>query len=157
MAGLALARFFDIPNRHLLAIASPVPSLALAHSIPARFMLPVIIAAAQDQLALVPDNLGAQLKLGRDQALAHHASEQTGVPNVSHLAREESPRFAPIGIVVVQDLALGIVATSNTGLLAPARIVFHAIRWVRTIRCGFAPASSRATVPASVELPHMIR
>jgi hypothetical protein len=50
----------NFPDRHLLAVTAPMAALALAHSIPAGFMLPMIIAAAQCEVLLDPDDLSAK-------------------------------------------------------------------------------------------------
>src|SRR6266478_7297139 len=42
----------DLPDRRLRAVARPVTGLALAHGVPACFVLPVIIAAAQGEVLL---------------------------------------------------------------------------------------------------------
>ena len=47
----------NMPERGLFAVASPVALALLAHSIPAGFMLPVIIAPAQQKPFLGPDDL----------------------------------------------------------------------------------------------------
>src|SRR5215467_78641 len=52
----------ELPDRCLRAVAGPVAGLALAHGVPAAFMLPVIIAAAQREMLLRPDDLSAQLE-----------------------------------------------------------------------------------------------
>src|SRR6267143_7059367 len=52
----------DLPDRRLRAVARPVTGLALAHGVPAGFVLPVIIAAAQGEVLLGPDDLSAWLQ-----------------------------------------------------------------------------------------------
>src|SRR5271163_2362589 len=49
----------DLPHRRLLAAALPVAGFAVAHGVPAGFVFPVIIAAAQCEMLLGPDDLGA--------------------------------------------------------------------------------------------------
>src|SRR3984893_9175099 len=50
-----------LPNRRLPAVALPVALPALAHRVPAGLVLPMIIAAAQREVLLGPDDLSAQL------------------------------------------------------------------------------------------------
>src|SRR5437868_8895915 len=50
----------DLPERRLGSVALPVAGLALAHGVPAGFVLPVVIAAAQGEVLLGPDDLSAQ-------------------------------------------------------------------------------------------------
>src|SRR5882724_13670026 len=52
----------DLPHRRLRAVALPVAGLALAHRVPAGFMLPMVIAAAQGEVLLGPDDLSARLQ-----------------------------------------------------------------------------------------------
>src|SRR5438874_13332247 len=49
----------DLPNCGLGAVTLPMASLAFAHGVPAVFMLPMIIATAQSEVLLDPDNLSA--------------------------------------------------------------------------------------------------
>src|SRR6185295_12867964 len=52
----------DLPDRGLPAIALPLAGLALAHRVPAGLVLPVIVASAEGEVLLGPDQLGAQLQ-----------------------------------------------------------------------------------------------
>src|SRR4051794_7084759 len=52
----------DAPDRRLRAVALPVARPAVAHGVPAGLVLPVIIAAAQREMLLGPDDLSAQLQ-----------------------------------------------------------------------------------------------
>src|SRR5205823_5423618 len=52
----------DLPNRGLRAVALPMAGLALAHRVPAGLMLPMIIAAAQGEVLLGPDDLRPRLE-----------------------------------------------------------------------------------------------
>src|SRR5438105_3132870 len=52
----------DLPDRRLRAVALPVAGLARAHRIPAGLVLPMVIAAAQGEVMLRPDDLSAQLQ-----------------------------------------------------------------------------------------------
>src|SRR5207302_4626306 len=47
----------DLPDCRLRAVTRPAAGLALAHRVPAGFVLPVIIAAAQGEVLLAPDKL----------------------------------------------------------------------------------------------------
>ena len=57
MPGLVLSGLGDAPDRRLLAITRPVALCSLLDGIPAGLMLPVVISARQNELALVPDDL----------------------------------------------------------------------------------------------------
>src|SRR5262245_66645963 len=77
------------PERRLGAVAAPSRGLAGADGVPARLMLPMKIAAAEDEVRLRPDDLRAQLEAAVDQRGGHLAGMQAGVPDVHHTAREE--------------------------------------------------------------------
>src|SRR6516225_2913384 len=47
----------DLPHGGLLAATLPVAWLALAHRVPAGFMAPMVVAAAQCKMRLGPDDL----------------------------------------------------------------------------------------------------
>src|SRR5712671_495143 len=52
----------DLPHRRLGAVALPVAGLAVAHRVPTGFMLPMVIAAAQGEVLLDPDDLRTRLQ-----------------------------------------------------------------------------------------------
>ena len=68
-------------------------------------MLPVVMAAAHYEPILRPDYLGANLEPTRNQAVGHRAGMERGVPDICHLAGEQSPGLAPICPVVIGDSA----------------------------------------------------
>jgi len=73
----------DVPQRGLLAVASPMALAGLLDRIPARFMLPVIIALAEDKPVLGPDYLRPDGETGRHQALGDSRGMQGAMPNIS--------------------------------------------------------------------------
>src|SRR5436190_5925560 len=52
----------DLPDRGLAAVALPAAGLALAHRVPTGFVLPVIVAVAQGEVLLGPDDLSTHLQ-----------------------------------------------------------------------------------------------
>jgi hypothetical protein len=138
MAGLRFLRLFDLPERRLFAVASPVPSGLFPDGIPARLVVPVIVASADCEITLSPDDLGAELKTAGDQAVADGAGKQAGMPDVGDVAREERPGFAPVRLRVVQDFpdcaAANLAAVRADGLIAPVRVV------IRPRRAGQSPS-----------------
>lgn len=96
------------------------------HRIPAGFVLPVIVAAAQHQPVLGPDDLRPDGKASGGEAFGHGRRVQGSMPDIGDIAREQRPGLAPVGAVVVQDPA-GASGLCCTRLVAPGRIVFHAI------------------------------
>src|SRR5438067_13620240 len=67
----------DLPDCRLRAVALPVARLALAHGVPAAFVLPMIMAAAQDEVLLGPDDLGTASATRRrpDRRRQHRRAE----------------------------------------------------------------------------------
>src|SRR4029077_4537481 len=91
------------PQRRLLAIAGPV---ALAsHRVPARLMLPMVIAAADHQPLLGPDDLRPDGEALAGKALCHRGGVQGTVPHVGDGAGKARPCGGPIGALVVAHLA----------------------------------------------------
>src|SRR3954466_6437576 len=101
MAGFRSLRLLDRPDRRLLPAAVPVALLALAHSVPAGLVLPVIVAAADDQPGLVPNDLAANNEPGLLQPLCLLNAAQTAVPNVGDISGKVLPRLCPVGEVIV--------------------------------------------------------
>src|SRR5215469_18066013 len=97
----------DLPDRRLRAVTIPMAALALAHRVPAGFMLPVIIAAAQGEVLLDPDDLRAQLQPAGRQAGGDDIAVQCSVPDIGDVAGEQRIRFSPIGAIIVEYLASG--------------------------------------------------
>ena len=119
----------DGPERRLLAVAVPVALAGLPDRIPARLVLPVVVAAAEHQPLLRPDDLGADGEAGSLEALGDGRGVQCAVPDVGDVAGEERPGFPPVGAVVVQHLA-GAAGGGGAGLVAPGGVVVDAVRRV---------------------------
>ena len=118
----------DLPDRRLLAVAGPMAGLALADRVPGRLMLPVIIAAADHQPGLVPDDLRADDEAGSFETRCDRAGVQRAVPDIGDIAGKERPGLAPVGAVVVEHLSAGQRAPiRKSRAFAPAWIVVHAI------------------------------
>ncbi len=95
----------DRPQRRLRAIARPATAGVAAHRIPAGLVLPMIIAAAEREAVLGPDDLRADLEVAALQAGLDGRRELAGVPDVGDVAGEQRPGRAPVRLVVVVDLA----------------------------------------------------
>ena len=76
----------DLPDRRLRAVALPVAGLALAHGVPAGFVLPVKIAAAQGEVLLDPDNLSTQLQPASIEVGCRNIAVQCSVPDIGDIA-----------------------------------------------------------------------
>ena len=92
-------------DQSVVCLRSPFQWPLPFHRVPARLVLPVVVAAGEHQPLLGPDDLGADGEAAGDEALGHRGRVQGSVPDVGDLAGEERPGFAPVGAVVVQDLA----------------------------------------------------
>lgn len=95
----------DGPYGRLLAVARPVRAGGSADRVPAWLMLPVIMAPAECEPILRPDDLGAHGKARGFDRLFDLAGVQAGVPDVGDRSRKERPGFPPIVLVIVDDLA----------------------------------------------------
>jgi len=73
----------DFPDRRLGAIAAPMTAHARAHGVPAGFVLPVVIAAAQCEVLLGPDDLSTQLKPAGGKVGSDDIAVQSPVPDIS--------------------------------------------------------------------------
>ena len=89
-------------------------------------MLPMIVATAEDQPVLCPDDLRPDGEARVRQAVGHGRGMQRTVPDIGHIARKQCPSLSPIGAVIVQHLA-GTLGLGSTCLVPPRRIVFNAI------------------------------
>src|SRR5215472_16986610 len=112
-----------LPDCCLRAVAGPVAGLALAHGVPAAFVLPVIIAAAQREMLLRPNDLRAQLKPASRQAGGDDITVHSPVPNIGGISREQRIGLPPIGAIVVEHLALGERAGTAATVRSPGRVV----------------------------------
>src|SRR5690606_16810426 len=84
-----LQRVGNVPDGALLAVARPFGRAALAHRVPRRLVLPVVMTAAHHQLLLAPDQRGPQLELGPDQRAGDVHGVLARVPDVGDVAAEE--------------------------------------------------------------------
>ena len=87
MSGFGFMRLVYLPESRLLAVAGPMPGLALADGIPAGLVLEVIVAPADGELLLGPDDLGADL-----EARSNEASETMLLGTAGLRANNRQPR-----------------------------------------------------------------
>ncbi len=86
----------------------------------------MIIAAAQNQPVLGPDDLGANIEPRCFEAFCNGGRVQSAMPDIGNITREQGPGLAPVRTVIIQHLA-GAFGLCGTRLVAPARIVLHAV------------------------------
>src|ERR1700738_3522021 len=94
----------DVPHCGLLAVALPVSSLALAHRVPAFFMAPMIVSAAQREMLLNPDDLRSRLQPATRQIGADPIAVQRPVPDISDIPGKQRIGLPPVGTIVVENL-----------------------------------------------------
>src|SRR5262249_27489287 len=118
----------DLPDGGLAPIAVP-PTLP-AHGVPGWLVRPVIVATAQREVLLLPDDLAADRELGGLEISRHERRLQPGVPDVRDRAREQLPCIRPVGAIVVRDAA-DRRALLRIDPMPPRRIVGDAIWRIR--------------------------
>jgi len=99
-----LIAVFNRPEGALLPVAVPMPSTT--DRVPAWLVLPGVMPAAHHERGLRPDDLAADLESARFQAVRDCGSVKSAVPDVCNVAGKQRPRLAPVGSVVVADLAM---------------------------------------------------
>ena len=104
MSGLrVIVLLRDSPERRLLAVAGPIA--LFANCVPAGLVLPMIIAAADDEARFRPDDLRPNGEALSGQAFGYRGGMQGAMPDIGNIAGEQPPGFAPVGAVVVLHLA----------------------------------------------------
>src|SRR5689334_21250208 len=94
----------------------------LADRVPAGLMLPVVIATAEDQPVLRPDDLRANAEARCGEALGNCPGVECAVPHVGNLAGEQRPCLSPVGAIVVEHVA-GSGGRAKAGIVAPLGVV----------------------------------
>src|ERR1700721_2135260 len=124
-------------------VADPRRGATLAHHVPARLVLAVVMAAADREVVFGPNDLRAGLEAAGGSAVLHAAGLGPGVPNIGHRAGEQRPGLAPISPVVIDYFAdrprpdrlddragrnpPGRPIARSAGLIAPSRVVINAV------------------------------
>jgi hypothetical protein len=86
-------------------------------------MLPVIIAAAQREMLLGPDDLSAQLQPASRQTGGDDVAVHRPVPDISDISREQRICLPPVGAIVVEHLAPRELAGTAAAACSPGRVV----------------------------------
>src|SRR5437867_4048798 len=79
----------NMPKCRLRSVAIPARGLAFTHGVPARLMLPVVVAAAQRKVLLCPNDLRADAKAGGFQSGRDLRGVNSGMPYVRHITGKE--------------------------------------------------------------------
>src|SRR6266436_4604655 len=93
----------DGPYGGLLAIPAPVSPRRSADRIPAGLVLPVVMAPAECEAVLRPNDLGAHAEARGFERLFDLTRMQTRMPDVCDRSRKKGPGFPPVCLVVVDD------------------------------------------------------
>src|SRR6516162_662046 len=136
----------DLPHRGLLAATLPVARLALSHRVPAGFMAPMVVAPAQGEMRLGPDDLSAQLKPAGDQIAADHIAVERPVPHISDIAGKQRIGLPPVGAVIVEHLALRELAGTDPPAGSPRRIIADPIRGIAHHQVGLRSRQHRLDI-----------
>jgi hypothetical protein len=113
----------DFPHCRLRAVTLPVAGFSVAHRVTAAFVLPVIIATAQREVLLNPDDLRATLQPASRQVGTHDIAVQRSVPDISDIASKQRIGLPPVGAVIVQHLAPRQLAGTEATARPPGRII----------------------------------
>jgi hypothetical protein len=105
-----------------------VTLFALPHGVTAAFALSVVIARAQGEVLLDPDDPGPSLQPPSRQIDADDFAVQRSVPDISDIASKKCVGFPPVGAVVVEHLALRQLARADATARSPTRVIVDAIR-----------------------------
>src|SRR5580693_2302436 len=103
----------DLPDGGLRAATLPVAGPALAHGVPAGFVLPVIIAATQGEVLFGPDDLSARLQPASNEVGSHDIAVQRAVPDISDIPSKQRIGLPPVGAIVVEHPALRQLAVTE--------------------------------------------
>src|SRR6266536_3427091 len=100
-----------------------------ADGIPARFMLPVVMPAAQGEVLLGPNNLRANLEAAGDEPGGDFGRVYTRMPDIRYRAGKQLMGGGPIDDIVMANHA-GLPWLAETRLLPPLRIVLNTVGWI---------------------------
>src|SRR5438477_2190152 len=118
----------DLPRGGLLAVTLPLASLPHAHRVPAIFMTPMIVAAAQCKMLLDPNDLRPRLQPASRQIGADHVAMQRPVPDISDISGKQCIGLPPVGAIIVEHLALREITGADPTPGAPTRVVGNPVR-----------------------------
>src|SRR5450759_3830988 len=107
-----------------------------AHRIPAWLMLPMVVAAAEHQPLLGPNDLRTDGEAIVRKTVRNRRGVQGAVPDVGDVAREQGPSGSPVCLVVITDFApsSGMV---DAQAMTPSRIVVDPVGRVGDHESGF--------------------
>src|SRR5215472_4010850 len=136
----------DLPYGGLLAVPLPVACLALAHRVPAGLMAPMVVAPAQGEMRLGPDDLSAQLKPAGGQIAADHAAVERPVPHIGDITGKQRIGLPPVGAIIVEHLALRELAGTDPTAGSPGWIITDPIRRIAHHQMGLRSCQYRLDI-----------
>jgi hypothetical protein len=95
----------DVPNRALLAVSGPFALAAFSDGVPAGFVLPVVIAPANCEMRLSPNDLGPHLEALRLERPRNLRGKLAGMPDVGGISGKQLPGLTPVRPIIVLKLA----------------------------------------------------
>src|SRR5215471_17306684 len=96
----------DLPDRRGIVVTDPMSGAPLLHAIPTGLMLVGVMASADREVWLPPDDLIADLVAGLLERIPrenHVVAARR--PRIGHVAGEQPPRLGPVDPIVVGHLA----------------------------------------------------
>ena len=124
---VAVAAACDLPDRRLVARTLPVRLATVADGVEAGLVLPVVVAAAEHEAALHPDQLRPDGEARRPRGSRQRSGRECRRARRRRRRPEQRPRCAPVAAIVVADGA-GARRRRDPGLVAPAGLVVHPVR-----------------------------
>jgi len=109
-------------------------------------MAPMVVAPAQGEMRLGPNDLSAQLKAAGGQVAANHVAVKRPVPHISDIPGKQRIRLPPIGAVIVEHLALREAAGTDPMTHSPGRIIADPIRRVAHHQVGLRSGQHRLDI-----------
>ena len=88
----------------------------------------MIMAAAQREVLLSPDDLSTQLEPAIAQVGGDNVAVQRAVPHIGDIAGKQRIGLLPVGAVVVEHFAARQPAATVIARCSPGRVVLDAIR-----------------------------
>src|SRR4051794_2567488 len=136
----------DFPHCRLRAVTLPVARFSVAHRVTAAFVLPVIIATAQREVLLNPDDLRATLQPAGRQVGTHDIAVQRSVPDISDIASKQRIGLPPVGAVIVQHLAPRQLAGTEATARPPGGIIVDPVRRIGDHQVGLRSGQHRLDI-----------
>jgi len=109
-------------------------------------MAPMVVAPAQGEMRLGPDDLSAQLKPAGGQIAADHAAVERPVPHIGDITGKQRIGLPPVGAIIVEHLALRELAGTDPTAGSPGWIITDPIRRIAHHQMGLRSRQHRLDI-----------